>query len=1701
GQFNTCPQPPVTTTATPGGSLVAPGTSQHDVATVAAVGNRPTPTGSVDFFLCQPAQVTAAGCPTGSGTQVGGAVSLNAGSATSANTTNDTTLGEYCWRAEYTPDAAGAGYYLPSTHTNATTECFTVVHGSPTIATQIAVTGANAPGLGFTTLGDTATLTGFVGSVTGETITFKLYGPYGTGVTPTCTGNPVFQTTGTLNASGAATTSQTYVPTAVGTYVWVASYPGNTLNDAVAGKCSDANESVTVVGAHIDVAKSANPPGPVSAGDTIGFDITVSNSGAVPAQNATVTDKLPTGSDLNWSLDPSYTGCAITGAVGNQMLNCTLGTVSGSTTLTAIHVTSATTPADCGIVSNKATVATTNGTGGDSDTANVTIQCANLSLVKTADAASVDAGSPIGFTVTASNSGAAGTGIARNVVIDDPLPSGTGIDWSIASGPANCTIQGSPPSETLHCTAVDLAAGQSESVHVVSSTVFASCKSYPNTASLTTTNGAALQANAQTAVRCPALTLTKTADASVVDAGSPIGFTVTVSNSSAPGTGTAHGVVIDDPLPSGTGIDWSIASGPANCTIQGSPPNETLHCTAVDLAPGASASVHVTSATSFQSCASLPNTASLTATNHPSLTADATTRVACASLTLTKTADAATVNAGEAIGFIVTASNSAAPGTGTAHGVVIDDPLPSATGIDWSILTGPANCSIQGSPPNETLHCTAVDLAPGAMFSVHVISSTTFASCAVLPNSASLTATNHPSVQASATTTVQCPALALDKTADAASVSAGSPIGFTLTVSNAGPGTAKAATLNDPLPGGAGVDWSISPAYAGPGTCSITGAVGSEVLTCAFGDLAVNALVSVHVSSQTSALSCQAYPNTGTASAGNAPDATDSATTAVLCPAVSLVKTADADTVNAGEQIGFTITASNSNAVGTGTATGVVIDDPLPGGSGIDWSIASGPANCSIQGSPQSETLHCTAVDLAPGASESVHLVSGTSFASCANLVNVATLTGSNVSTLEATADTTVLCPSLTLTKTADAAAVDAGAQIGFTVTVSNGGPGDATGVVLDDPLPAGNGVNWSIASGPVNCTIQGSPPTETLHCTAVTLASGQSESVHVVSATAFASCAAYDNTATVTATNSPSPNPATATTTVQCAAITLTKTADAATVNAGSQIGFTVTATNSSTAGTGTAHGVVIDDPLPMGAGIDWTLVSGSANCSVEGSAPTQTLHCTAVDLGPGDTVTAHVTSPTEFASCAALPNTASLTATNHPSLTADATTTVLCPTLGLTKTADAVTVSAGTSVGFTLLVTNGGPGVATAATLSDPLPAGPDIDWSIDPAYDGPGTCEITGEVGSQVLTCAFGDLASGASISIHVTSSTTANSCQALPNLATLSATNAPDVTADADVTVQCPAVSLTKTADAATVDAGSAIGFTVTASNSDVEGTGTAAGVVIDDPLPAGTGVNWSIESGPENCAITGGVPTQTLHCDAVDLGPGVTETVHVVSDTSFAACGTYDNTATLTLTNGEAPVPAEASITVQCPALTLTKTADAASVDAGAQIGFTLTAANDGPGVAAGVTLIDTLPKGGEVNWSIDPNATSATGCSIQNDLDDQVLTCDLGNLAAGATVSVHLVSSTSTASCGAYPNTATLGADNAPELSAQARTSVKCRDTGGVVVTPTPTPDLPVTANTGAGPLGAEIAAVLALLGTGLLLLVLALPRRRGRHA
>ena len=145
----------------------------------------------------------------------------------------------------------------------------------------------------------------------------------------------------------------------------------------------------------------------------------------------------------------------------------------------------------------------------------------------------------------------------------------------------------------------------------------------------------------------------------------------------------------------------------------------------------------------------------------------------------------------------------------------------------------------------------------------------------------------------------------------------------------------------------------------------------------------------------------------------------------------------------------------------------------------------------------------------------------------------------------------------------------------------------------------------------------------------------------------------------------------------------------------------------------------------------------------------------------------------------------------------------TVVPPVLTITKTADAASVPAGNAIGFTVVVSNGSPGTATSVTVNDPLPAGSGISWSITPAYSGPGSCSITGSAPTQVLTCALGDMAPGASASVHIQSATTAASVGTYKNTATASATNAPSVSATASIMVTVPIIPHTSLTEKASV----------------------------------------------------------------------------------------------------------------------------------------------------------------------------------------------------------------------------------------------------------------------------------------------------------
>src|SRR4051794_35687601 len=204
---------------------------------------------------------------------------------------------------------------------------------------------------------------------------------------------------------------------------------------------------------------------------------------------------------------------------------------------------------------------------------------------------------------------------------------------------------------------------------------------------------------------------------------------------------------------------------------------------------------------------------------------------------------------------------------------------------------------------------------------------------------------------------------------------------------------------------------------------------------------------------------------------------------------------------------------------------------------------------------------------LASGASATVHVVATTTSANCADLSNTATAAlGNGTAPPPANAHVVVQCPNLSIAKTADASPVSAGSQIGFNVTVSNAGPGTATGVTVNDPLPAG--LTCSISGSANGFSIVGGA----LVFGPTTLASGASATVHVVATTTSANCADLSNTPTAALGNGPPPPSANAHVVPQCSTLFPYTTLFRSPVSAGSQIGFNVTVSN---AGPGTATGV----------------------------------------------------------------------------------------------------------------------------------------------------------------------------------------------------------------------------------------------------------------------------------------------------------------------------------------------------------------------------------------------------------------------------------------------------------------------------------------------------------------------------------------------
>lgn len=167
--------------------------------------------------------------------------------------------------------------------------------------------------------------------------------------------------------------------------------------------------------ATIEVAKTADNLS-VESGSRIGYTITVTNTSDVTALGVVVTDDLPNQAGLAWTIDggSAASDCAISDGV----LRCELGEMPGGARET-VHLSSPTTSATCGQVSNRATATALNGGSDTSPTAVVDVLCPAVAIVKTVTPVSGQAGDPVTYFYRVTNTG--NTTLFNLSVDDDKL--------------------------------------------------------------------------------------------------------------------------------------------------------------------------------------------------------------------------------------------------------------------------------------------------------------------------------------------------------------------------------------------------------------------------------------------------------------------------------------------------------------------------------------------------------------------------------------------------------------------------------------------------------------------------------------------------------------------------------------------------------------------------------------------------------------------------------------------------------------------------------------------------------------------------------------------------------------------------------------------------------------------------------------------------------------------------------------------------------------------------------------------------------------------------------------------------------------------------------------------------------------------------------------------------------------------------------
>jgi uncharacterized repeat protein (TIGR01451 family) len=320
------------------------------------------------------------------------------------------------------------------------------------------------------------------------------------------------------------------------------------------------------------------------------------------------------------------------------------------------------------------------------------------------------------------------------------------------------------------------------------------------------------------------LNVNETVSTSAVTVGSPVTWTVAMSNSGNAATSSASTLLINMPTAlSGlsvvpTGASCSAASGTMTCTVP------------AGLAAGASASVTfsgTTTANGTLTSSVQPSGAAATGCVSTADCSTTTTVNALPNVTIASAVNSTNVLVGSAVNWTITALNSGGP---TTSPISVTDTWP-ASGIGIVTVT-PTGASCGPIVNGNTLNCT---ISPGLTSTngpATIAIATTASSAGSLVNTVTPgTGATCPSGAACTTTTSAAvpvvPNVTVSSSVNATSGLVGSTITWTLTATNSGAGASTAPiTLTDTLPAADIGSVAVTPVGA---TCS---AITGNTLTC-----------------------------------------------------------------------------------------------------------------------------------------------------------------------------------------------------------------------------------------------------------------------------------------------------------------------------------------------------------------------------------------------------------------------------------------------------------------------------------------------------------------------------------------------------------------------------------------------------------------------------------------------------------------------------------------------------------------------------------------------------------------------------------------------------------------------------------------------------------------------------------------------------